>query len=238
MPILLLGLTTTWGSDWRDKVQEISKFNIDEIALFATGIEKVERTELYHLLESTDLKNIHHTHLREQDMSSDEIDYLIKRYNCKLFNLHPTEKGLKRLSTDLKKYREMIFVENTGRTMNQKIDLFEQMAKNCGGLCADFSHWQDYGILQKQPGYANFFELARKYKIGCAHISAIMDSPNTPVKGIDTPHDYNRHTYTNLSQFDYLKQFTAYLPKYTSLELENSFAQQLKAKKYIETLIR
>jgi hypothetical protein len=234
---LLLGLTTTWGSDWRAKVKEIDQFRIEEIALFVTGIERKERDELYRLLENSQLKKIRHTHLREQDMKGDEIDYLRKRWGCELFNLPPTNAALESLKTDLRSYRDLIYIENTGRSMNTVNENFERVVMEGAGLCIDFSHWQDYGILQKLPGYDNFETLANEYPIGCAHISAIMDNPNTPIKGIDTPNDYNRHTYTRLDQFDYLPNFKKYFPPYLSLELENSFEEQIKAKEYINKLI-
>jgi hypothetical protein len=237
MITLLLGLTTTWGSDWRAKVKEIDKFKIEEIALFVTGLEKKERLELYKLLEQSSLKQIRHTHLREQDMDEEEVNYLKNRWDCQLFNLHPTESSLLALQTTLRSFKDQIYIENTGRKMNASDNQFESIVKESAGLCVDFSHWQDYGIIQKLPGYKHFAELIDKYPIGCAHISAIIDKRDNRVAQVDDPKDFNRHTFRSLDQFDYLKDFVQYLPKYTSLELENSFEEQIKAKAYIEKLL-
>lgn len=62
---ILLGLTTTPKSDWREKVKEIEKFGIKELALFPTFLSPDERKELYTLLEKTKIKNIPHVHLRD-----------------------------------------------------------------------------------------------------------------------------------------------------------------------------
>jgi len=53
---ILLGLTTTPKSDWREKVREIEKFRIKEIALFPTMLEMKGRKKLYGLLERTNLR--------------------------------------------------------------------------------------------------------------------------------------------------------------------------------------
>jgi Mg/Co/Ni transporter MgtE len=71
---VLLGLTTTSNSNWREKINEINKYNIKDIALFLTGIEHEERKELYSLLKKTDIKSIYHVHARG-DMSEKEIQY-------------------------------------------------------------------------------------------------------------------------------------------------------------------
>ena len=54
---ILLGLTTTPGSDWRKKVSEIDKLGLKELALFPTCLNEQERKELYGLLEKTKLKD-------------------------------------------------------------------------------------------------------------------------------------------------------------------------------------
>jgi len=40
---VLLGLTTTFGSDWRAKIKEIDKLKIQEIALFPTCLGEKNR---------------------------------------------------------------------------------------------------------------------------------------------------------------------------------------------------
>lgn len=230
---LLLGLTTTRGSDWRAKVKEIDELNIEEIALFATGIEKPERQELYRLLEKSSLKKIRHTHLREQDMGKDELDYLNQRWDCQLFNLHPTDRSITRIA-ELPEYKDKIYIENTGRSMPQD---YEQMVRKSAGICFDLSHYQDYGIIQKLDSYRDFADLLAKYPIGCAHISAITKEMATSEFDAGPETHYNHHSFTELNEFDYVKDYIQFLPQYTSLELENSFTEQLKAKKYIEVFI-
>lgn len=56
--IILPGLTTTNRETWRDKIQEIDKLKIKQLALFPTCIDFKERQKMYKLLEKTNLEKI------------------------------------------------------------------------------------------------------------------------------------------------------------------------------------
>ncbi|MDZ4384981.1 MAG: hypothetical protein U0944_01030, partial [Candidatus Moranbacteria bacterium] len=83
---ILLGLTTTLGSDWRMKAEEIDRLGIKELALFLTCLGSEDRRELYGLLENTSLESIPHVHLRD-DMELWELDYLVEKYHTQVFNI-------------------------------------------------------------------------------------------------------------------------------------------------------
>jgi hypothetical protein len=77
-------------------------------------------------------------------------------------------------------------------------------------------------------------ELVRDYTIGCCHVSAIKTSRLNPHVWF---HGYDCHYLKKMKEVDYLKKYIKFLPKYVSLELENSFEEQLKVKEYIENNI-
>lgn len=217
---ILLGLTTTIGSDWKKKIREINEFKIEEVALFLTGIDKEKRQELYSLLEKSCLKSAPHVHLRD-DMGADEIRYLREKYNTQLFNIHPIGQAKFRYNyNELKDYMDMIYIENTVLLPTQK-ELDE-----CGGLCVDFSHWEN---RKNRKEYQGLGELARKNKIGCCHVSGIWS-----LWGF-FPRDM--HFAKAKSNFNYLKKYESYLPDFISLELENDFKEQLEFKRYIENML-
>jgi len=229
---ILLGLTTTPGSDWREKIREIEKFNISEIALFPTFLKLPDRKKLYRLLEKTKIKRIPHIHLRE-DMSSWELDYLIQRYNPQVFNLHDWKATAPFIKKN-PKYVKKIFIEN-GRNVD---GLFLELIKKCGGICLDVSHYHSYRA-KKIESYKGFPKLLEKYKIGCCHVSAV--SPKIlkvfcylKKKKIK---EYCKYYLDDLNEVDYVKEYVKYLPKYVSIELENSFSRQLEVKKHLEKLI-
>ena len=88
MKNILLSVTTTTGSDWKKMVADINKLKIEEVALFPTAILRKEREELYQLLDSSSIESIPFVHLR-RDMLPSELEYLIKKYKTKVFNIHP-----------------------------------------------------------------------------------------------------------------------------------------------------
>jgi len=232
MKQIFLGLTTTPGSDWREKIKEINRFEIKEIALFPTYLVPEQRQEPYALLEKTDLENIIFTHLRSEDMGSDEINYLQKQFHCELFNIHANKNRIiLSAQPELEKFRNQIYVENAG-----DLDPLEEFAKHYAGLCIDFAHWEA-GKLQKDESYKLFPETVKKFEVGFAHISAVREKPIFVSWDEKHKPHYDLHTLDDLKQLDYLKKYAEYLPDILGIELENSFEEQLNIKKYLEEMI-
>lgn len=224
---ILLGLTTTSQSDWREKVDEMKKYGIKEISLFPTVLSKKEREELYSLFKKiTDLK-IPHVHLRG-DFDIAEMDYLVKNFETKLFNIH-SENSKYPHPVYIKKYARMVYVENTTAVPSK--DELEKYA----GLCPDFSHWEDYDRRNKKEYSESLESLALIYKIGCCHVSGVSDIPH---KDEDAQTNiYSYHFIKDLKEMDYVKKYKKYLPEYISIELENSFEEQLKVRDYLNKMI-
>jgi hypothetical protein len=232
---ILLGLTTTWGSDWREKVREIDKFGIKEIALFPTALEIEERKELYDLLEKTKIEQIPHIHLRDE-MELWELEYLEKRFHVQVFNIHGESDphSFPNLEKRLKNYCPNIYVENTDAVPSEK------ELKKFGGICIDFSHWQD-GILFDRLDYDNEMRNAvKKFRIGCSHISAmgnkIIESADVQLEGVIYK-NFSKHHLDDLNELDYIKKYIEFIPDIISIELNNSFEEQLKVKEYLEKII-
>ncbi len=105
----------------------------------------------------------------------------------------------------------------------------------------DLSHWHSSALTEGEGAeeVLQLIGLAKKYKIGVNHISAIK------AKSIVT-HDrfrnqdfygYDSHWLDDLSEVDYVKKYSDYLADIISLELENSLTRQLEVKKYLETIL-
>ncbi len=228
---ILLGLTTTAGSDWREKIKEIKKFSVEKIALFPTCLDKNQRKELYLLLDDIGDLKIPHVHLRD-DFELKEMDFLVKRFGTVVFNVHPQNSWP--LQNDLSKYRKQIFVENLeGTSLPSDTDLVK-----FSGLCIDFAHLESMR-LSGDPAYENFAKKLKKYPIGCCHISAILAEPATDERDFENPGQKfsDRHLFENFSEFDYMKRYKEFLPQYISLELENSLAQQLEGRTYLKKIL-
>ncbi len=230
---ILLGLTTISKGLWKDKVKEIKRLGLKEIALFPTCLKPKERKLLYKLLERTGIKSIPHVHIRVQDFSGFELDYLVSKFKTKVFNIHNHDRTKDFLEKN-KKYSQIIFLENTSDYKN-----FAKVLKLCGGICLDLSHYEDHANFMKPKEYEIFSKLLKVNKIGLNHISAIS-------KKIKVYHDNfsgkdyygkNTHWFSDLSEFDYVKKYKKYLADIISIELENSLRKQLEVKRYLEKIL-
>lgn len=233
---ILLGLTTTPKSDWRGKVEEMKKFGIKKIALFPTFLETEQRNELYSLLEEIEGLEIPHVHLRS-DMAMDELQYFIDKFDSKIFNIHP-DNSRYIFSDDFLKFSSYIYVENL-----IIIPTVEEL-KKYSGICIDFSHWEnnvrlginDWNDPQEKYNDAMLKRL-KIFSVGCCHVSPVQDDPYTDTD-FPTGFQYDKHSFDDLKEFDYLLKYKQYFPKYLSLELENSFEEQLEAKEYLKKLLQ
>jgi len=230
-----LGLTTTPGSDWKDKIREIDKYNIREIALFPTFLKPKERKELYSKLEKSKLLKIPHVHLRNDDNFEWELDYFIDKYQTKAFNVHPEKKGFELSSNP---HWNKIFIENMYGPYGNKKYFGENIFQKCGvaGICLDFAHLESERRMLPDD-YKQKLELLDKYKIGCNHVGAIFEKKYADP--LDGEMKYDSHCLSDLKQLDYLKNYPIkYFSPYVSTELENTFKEQMKVKKYIEDIIK
>lgn len=118
-------------------------------------------------------------------------------------------------------------------------ELYFEMLESCSGTCIDFSHWKDAALSLGEKGNGKMEKIAKKYKIGCCHISAVSDKIRNEIDCI-TGQNFlccSAHWMDKLSQLDYIKDYVQYLPEYVSIELENSFEKQLEVKEYLEKII-
>lgn len=229
MKCILPTITTTHNSNWKEKIEEIDKLNLEEIALFPTCLNKEERKEMYELLAKTKLKRIPFVHIRS-DFDEEEIGWLKEKYQTKVFNTH-SEK-LYPLFNSWDKYKKnLIYLENT------HLGFPEDELKIYAGICIDFSHLENDRLLYPER-YEQSLQIIKKTKIGCAHLSAIRSAIRLDREVTEeVRHDF--HKLENMTDMDYLKNYPReYFPEFMAIELENSLTEQLKIKDYIENSLK
>lgn len=235
---ILLGLLTSPGSNWQAKIQEIRELNLKEVAVFLTWLPIEQRKEFYELLKTTGIASIPLVHLRTKDGVDTEpweLDFFVQNFGTKAFNAHPDNNGYAIIRNN-PKYQPMIFVENLWGPELMKNFTSEYFEKNqTGGICLDFSHLETDRILFPEQ-YGQTIQMLEKYPIGCNHIGGIRN--NIFFRLLGSGRGISRHKTKKLSHFDYLKHFPRnYFSPIISLELENSFREQLGIKRYIEGFI-
>lgn len=224
---IIVSITTTSKSDWRAKLREAKELGLKEVALFLTCIDKRERQEFYRLLKKSGIQKTPFVHLRS-DMTPQEIDWLMKNYGAKYFNIHSIKHHPN--IYDLSKYRRRIYMENNLQP------IFHETA-NWAGVCLDVSHFEDRRLRRQIALLNDLKKTLATYPVGIWHLNAIMSKAKTD--GRRSHHGYDQHFFTDLKQFDYCRRYKKYLPQYyIALELENTLAEQLEAKKYIQKLLK
>jgi hypothetical protein len=221
--IILLGLTTTPASDWRGKVEEMRRFDIKEIALFPTFLEKPEREELYESLEDINGLRVPHIHLRD-DMSEEELVYLEERFHPVAYNIHDHPRHVPAFD----RLRHKIFVENHFHPFPAGI------VDEYAGICLDTQHYT-MTRLRSPKSYRALTQLfGTDITIGCCHISpfpAFRNIMRRKYSGV------NDHYMIDIREFDYVKKYVRYLPEYVSIEVENTFKEQIAIKEHLEKII-
>jgi hypothetical protein len=234
MKKILPALTTITPSLWESKVKEIDELGIKEIALFPTCLDRSSRQKLYKQLQKTGLGSIPFAHLRT-DMDAEELNFLSENYGCKVFNIHADE-GAPDFLKRAKKYTDKIYVENgIDYLLNE---YYWEITDLSAGICVDFSHLYDYKILQKNRNYQKFAERLSYYKVGCGHISAIKGKSRCSAeKEGNKKEHYSVHIMEDISEIEYMKEFTNLVPDVCAIELENSLEEQLRIKDYLESIL-
>jgi hypothetical protein len=218
---------TTTTNEWREKIEEATKLGLREAAFFPTCLNLAERSEAYRLLEQSSIESIPFVHLKS-DMSVDEIRYLKKNFGTRKFNLHSPLDDRYLPEYDLSEFRDEIYIENSSYPWKDTLGPW-------AGICLDVTHLEAE-TLGKGEVLADWRNGLAKYKVGAWHVSAVFDPPV-----FDEGNQilmYDQHRFDKLERLQYVVKYLKYLPDIISLELENTMAEQLEAKRFLEKIIR
>jgi hypothetical protein len=234
--MILPGITTSGGNNWRAQVGLVEQFDVRQVALFPTTLGEIEeREEFYRWLEER-----HHwltcpaVHLRD-DMERWEYEELLA-FGAAVFNLHATSRALRFLEEN-PDIAETIFVEN-GYSLDE---IYFEMLDLCGGACVDLAHLEDFGFRQHNDGYSRLIEELPEIEVGMTHIAAVWDEPHeTPCgNGVGTEIAYEEHFVRDYPKdLEYLRRpeiaAVAKRCRYNCVELNNSIGEQLTFIEHIE----
>ena len=229
--VILPGLTSTRKEGIPAFLKALSRSRERHIALFPTCLGAAERQALYLELEAIKSLRIPHVHLRA-DCDPSEIAYLARTFGTEAFNIHPRASSHP-FASPIGEFAQRVFVENVDVPV-EDAELEGEEGPGLGGICPDFSHLENARLFGRDAYVRRTLEQLRRFPVGCCHLSAIrVGVPNS------WGQEWDHHAYAKLSDFDFLASYRAYLPaSWASLELENSFEEQLEARAYITGLLR
>jgi hypothetical protein len=227
---LLLGLTSTKKDRIPDFIASLARSKERSIALFPTWLSRAERATLYKELEGIKGLTIPHVHIRA-DCDSKELAYLSEHFGTEVFNIHPRN-STHPCTEYLDAFLERVYVENVDIPVSEE-EFDSSSGKPPKGLCLDFAHLENARLQERQSYVETMMRLVQRYPIGCFHISSITNGVANTWNG-----GYDHHTFVQLEDFNYMVRYQRLLPdRWASLELENSFAEQIMARTYIERLL-
>jgi len=218
---ILVSITGKEEKDWREKLEEINTFKIEEIALFLELYEKNQREKIYKNLLTSKIKRIPLVHIRH-DMTKNELKFLKNTYKTKYFTLH--EINFQR--NDILKwkgfYKNLYLEMNFDNFVSKKVKV-----EKIDGFCIDLAHFKvSMEMLNKDFEYIFCKKEYKKY-FKCNHLNGWNPKTNCDM-----------HTIHDLVDFDYLKIIPKFLfGKIIALETFNSIKNQLEFKKYLINLL-
>jgi len=222
---ILPGLTSTKKERIPAFLADMERLGVSEIAFFPTMLSPGERAALYPELERVAGLHIPHAHIRS-DFTEGELGYLVDRFGTEAFNIHP--RASTHPFTELPaRFAGMTFVEN--------VDIVpeESELRESGGLCPDYSHWENARLCGREKQAAAMEDFSRRFRIGCCHLSAIRtDCPNR------WSGEWDHHEFSGHGDLSFLSRYRDRMPeKWASLELENPLGEQLAVRDYLEALL-
>src|SRR5579864_7413674 len=84
---ILVSITGSQEEDWQNKLEEIKRLKIQEVALFLEIFEKDQREKIYRALLESKITTIPLVHIRH-DMTKEELQFLKNNYKTKYFTIH------------------------------------------------------------------------------------------------------------------------------------------------------
>jgi hypothetical protein len=204
--------------DWQNKIEEIDKFKLQEVAVFLGSFDKKERDHLFKFLTKSSIKKIPFVHLRH-DSSKEEIEFFIKNYNTECFNIH--EDGFHILKKWAPYYDRLYLELNFDNKLHKNVKV-----RKIGGFCIDLSHLKA-SIARGTKEAEYIFSRKDKISFSCNHLN-----------GYDPFKRKDKHLVTSLEDFDYLTTLPKFVfGKIIAIEVYNSIKEQLEFKEYLEKIL-
>ena len=221
---IIPGLTSTRKDRIPAWIQGLRHSAVRTVALFPTVLSSSERRALYEELSTIEGLHVPHVHLRT-DCDEREMEYLTRTFGTSLFNIHPAGTRHEFGSVPVG-FESRVYVENVDAPPA------DHELGELGGICVDYSHLESARARGRGDYVATVERQMSEFPIGCCHVSAIRkDDPNAWNGGPD------HHEYLDLSHLDYMTRYAESLPpEWASLELENTFDEQLDAIEYLGQL--
>lgn len=216
---ILVSITGRKEADWKAKLKDINKRNINQVALFLEYFEPDVRERLYEALLLSKIQSIPLVHARN-DMQKWEFNFLVGNFGSEMFNIH--ENSFRVLNKWKGYYKKLYLELNYDNRLARYVDV-----KKIGGFCIDLSHFKS-----EEERWTKEFEYVLKRRqihryFKCNHLNGYSPSKRNDL-----------HTVRTLKDFSYLRTLPKFVfGKWIGIEVYNSIPEQLKFKSYLGKLL-
>ncbi len=206
------------NAEWQSKLEEINQLQLKEAAVFLELFDKKERDHLYKFLEKSTIKKVPFVHLRH-DTTKEDIRFFNQNYSTRHFNIHEEHFDI---LDQWKPHWDKLYLEMNYDSQIPK----NTKVRKIGGFCIDLSHLKS-SIARGAKEASYIFQRKDKIPVTCNHLN-----------GYDPVRKKDKHTITDLSDFDYLTT----LPKFAfgqiiAIEVFNPIKEQLEFKQYLDKIL-
>jgi hypothetical protein len=220
---IFVGLTGGENKDWQEKLKDINRLGITEVAVFLSRFDKKERDNFFPFLLKSTIKYVPLVHLRD-DNTVEDIRFFIKNFRTKHFNIHENN------FNDLDKWKK--YWKNLYLEMNYDDNIAKNVkVKKIGGFCIDLAHFKSAifrGVEEATYAHQN----KNKIKFACNHLNGFSNKLIANYRYSEKGNDV--HRIRNIKDFDYLTTLPKFVfGKIIALEMENSIPEQLKFKDHL-----
>lgn len=219
---ILVSITGSREKDWQEKLKEIEKSKIKEIALFLEIFEKEQREKIYRALLQSKIKSIPLVHIRD-DMARAELIFLKKNFKAKYFTIHENNFVQHDVESWRGFYKDLCLEMDYDNFVSKKVEV-----EKIGGFCIDLAHFKaGTDRLNKDFEYVYNKRKTKKY-FKCNHVN-----------GYDSKTSCDMHTIKDFKDFDYLKSLPKWLfGKIIAIECFNPIEEQIEFKKYLSKILK
>ncbi len=216
---LLVSITGRTKTEWQDKLAEINKHQLTEIALFMETFTPRARKDLLPALANSCVKKIPLVHIRE-DTTREEIRLLKNQFQTKYFTIHESHFPI--LEQWRGHYQSLYLELNTDDQIKKYVHV-----KKIGGFCIDLAHFKVEVAKQSEEYRYTVDKLADQVTVGCNHLSGYSANRNTDL-----------HDPTSVSDFNYITTLPhAVFSRVVAFEVFKPIGFQLRAYPHVKHLL-
>lgn len=228
---ILINISISPKSSWREDIARLSDLGINEIALFIETSTLNQRKEVYQVLEKYHIQSIPYVQL-SSNFEEGEMDYLVTTHNTSVFGLYLDNSSLNFISS-LVNFTALVAPENPSEDRFASLFTDETLSRaNVNGICLDIATLE-YKRLYNKKKYQLAIHTLDHHRLLATQVGPVAENLFKRILHINSRH------LTTLSDLHYLKNVPqTYIADLVVLDVKNTIEEQIEIKSYLELMLK